>query len=170
MSATDGGAAARWFAALLAALALLLLAQIGWQTKWIDGLRLAAQPRMPPLAALLGILAFSLPAAFARRKNNGRPAWKEAALWLRPAEYLLYFMLYVGATRTLGYGPSTVLFCALLAWRAGCSKRQTAFAAAFGMGVPLFFKGALSVKIPGAEWYDSDFLPDAVGVFLAVNF
>ena len=170
MSDEGGGAAARWFAALLAAAALLLLAQIGGQTKWIDGLRPAAQPRMLPLVALLGILAFALPAVFASGGGGKAAARAEVAAWLRPAEHLLWFMLYVGATRTLGYGPATVLFCALLARRAGCSGRQCAFAAGFGLGVPLFFKGALSVKIPGAEWYDSELIPSAVRLFLALNF
>ena len=170
MRKTGGGAAARWFAALLSAAALLLLAQIGWQTKWIEGLRPAAQPRMLPLVALSGVLLFAAASAFAARGKADGAAKREAAAWLRPAEYLLYFMLYVGATSALGYGPSTVLFCALLAWRAGCPRRQRAFAAAFGLGVALFFKGVLSVKIPGAGWYDWEFLPAAVRLFLTLNF
>ena len=170
MGEASGDAATRRFAALLAAAALLLLAQVGWQTKWIEGLRLAAQPRMLPLVALSGVLIFASAAAFAARGEKGGSAKREMAAWLRPAEHLLCFMLYVGAVRALGYGPSTVLFCWLLAWRAGCSGRQRAFAAAFGLGVALFFKGALSVKIPGAGWYDSEFLPSAVRFFLNLNF
>ena len=162
-----GGAAARLFAALLAAAALLLLALVGEETQWVGGLRVAAQPRMLPLLALAGVLVFAASAAFVLR-GDVRQVKGEAVAWLRPAEYLAYFMLYVGAARWAGYGFATVLFCPLLAWRAGCGLRQRAFAAAFGLGVVLFFKGALSVKIPGGAWYDS--LPPAVRSFLILNF
>lgn len=156
------------FAALLTGVAALLLFQLGEQTKWIDGLRLSAQPRMLPLLALTGMGVFSFTAAFMSSAKDLRLAAAEALIWLRPSEYLLYFILYVGAVPVLGYGPATVLFCPLLAWRAGCHKQQIAFAALFGAGVVVFFKGALSVKIPGAAWYDS--LPAALRTLMILNF
>lgn len=155
-----------FFALLLVVLALVLLAFAKDQTKWIDGLRFAAQPRLLPVIALFGMGLFLVPLAIKAFKITLH--YQEIIIWLRPAEYLFYFLLYVNAVQRLGYGPSTIIFCPLLAWRAGCSVRQRIAAALVGLFVVLFFKGALSVKIPGVEWYEN--LSEPMRTFLILYF
>ena len=163
-------AAAGLFLAVLAGVAVLLLIQLDSQTKWIDGLRLAAQPRLLPLVALMGVALFALGAALLARHGLSRPhgLGAEMIAWARPGEYVLYYMAYVKLVPVIGYGFATAAFCPLLAWRVGCTRTQCAIAAVFGVAVVLIFKAGLSVKIPGASWYEA--LPGAWRNFLILNF
>ncbi len=165
--AHGAGGEQRIFCLALCCAAAVLLALIAHQTRWIDGLRLAAQPRMLPLVSLLGLVAFSAAAAMAVERV--RPVQAAALLsWLRPAEYMVYFLAYASLVGLAGYGLSTIAFCVLLAARAGCTRNQALAAGAAGLAIVAIFKGLLAVKIPGAPWYG--LFPDPVASFLILNF
>lgn len=161
---------ARWlFAVLLTVLGALLLSQITEQTKWIEGMSVAAQPRSMPFLALLGLSVFAAASAVIFwRQRRPFAVGDELATWLRPGEYALYFMLYVNGVAVIGYGFATIIFCALLARRAGLNGKQCTAAGLSGLAIVVVFKGMLSVKIPGAPFYET--LPAALRNLLILYF
>ncbi|WP_106751593.1 tripartite tricarboxylate transporter TctB family protein [Pannonibacter carbonis] len=158
------------FAMLFLGLSVLLLAQIGWQTTWLPGKGLAAQPRTWPFVGLAGMVLFGtlhLIATNRVRRTPGR--WQEAMLWLRSLEFVAWYLVYVFSVPYLGYLPATLVFCLSLTWRCGYRSRVALFAAAgFGLGVVFFFRTLLSVKIPGGALYDA--LPAPLDIFFLTYF
>ena len=161
------------FAMLFLIMALGLLSQLGAETKFsaktIWSKKLFAQPAFWPAVGVIGMAGFGalhLVLSVLRRTSG---TLTEAALWLRPVEYLAWFMVYVFAVPQVGYLAATVIFTTLLALRAGYrSARMLGLAAATGLGIVLIFKTALSVKIPGGAIYEH--LQDALRNFMIVNF
>ena len=93
----------------------------------------------------------------------------EGAVWLRPFEYLVWFMAYVSAAPQIGYLAATIIFMVLMALRAGYRSAKMLIAAALtGFAIVLIFKTYLQVKIPGGAIYEA--LPDALRNFMIVNF
>jgi hypothetical protein len=138
----------------LAAGGLLLLA-IGWQTSWLPGKGLAAQPRFWPALSLSGLILFSGLNWLSRRKVKRTPGrWREAATWLFSLEYIAWYMAYVWAIPLTGYLTATLIFCPVLTYRLGYRGRNIWLAAGFGLFVVLFFKSAMNVKIPGGAIYE----------------
>jgi hypothetical protein len=135
--------------------ALALLAAIPWQTAWLSGKPLAAQPRLWPTIALGGIVLFGLLNALSRIRVTRTPGrWQEAGVWLRSLEFIGWYMLYVIAIPVIGYLAATLAFCTGLALRTGYRGRTVWVAAAFGLSIVLFFKTAMNVKIPPGAIYD----------------
>ena len=160
------------FVAILGAIALLLLSQIGSQTKWVDGVKFIAQPSFWPGLCLTGMLAFCA-AMTVQLVRSPRPQAgairRELLVWLRPIEYAAYFMVYVFAVGELGYLIATLMFCPLLVWRSGFRRFNHALVAmAFGIVVVLFFKTFLRIKIPGGALYE--FFPDGLRNFMILYF
>lgn len=144
------------FAALLVMFSAALLAMIGWQTTWIEGIGLAAQPRLWPAISLGGMVLFGL-VHWARMRNVPRSPgrWQEAALWLRSLEFVGWYVAYVLLIPVIGYLLSTVLFCILLVLRLGYRSRFAILSAlGFALFVVLTFKTAFNVKIPGGAIYE----------------
>ncbi|MCB1386857.1 MAG: tripartite tricarboxylate transporter TctB family protein [Nitratireductor sp.] len=133
-----------------------LLAQIGWQTTWLPGKALAAQPRLWPAISLGGAVIFGALHLRLTRKVQRRPGrWREAMVWLRSLEYVCWYVVYVLAIPAIGYLPSTILFCVLLTLRLGYrSGRAVLSALAFALFVVLVFKTGFNVKIPGGALYE----------------
>lgn len=158
------------FAVLLLAIAVVLLVQINWQTTWLDGKGLAAQPRTWPLIGLAGMVIFGVAHLLTTGRRARTPGrWREALLWVSSLEYVGWYLIYVAAIPQLGYLASTVAFCLFLTWRTGYrDSRALVTSAAFGIGVVLLFKAALHVRIPGGAIYE--LLPGALRSFMILNF
>jgi hypothetical protein len=158
------------FAVLLLALSVVLLIQIDWQTTWLDGKGLAAQPRTWPFIALAGMTAFGVGHVLMTGRRNRTPGrWREALLWVRSLEYVGWYLLYVAAVPMIGYLGATLAFCLFLTWRSGYrDARFYAAAAGFALFVVLLFKTTLHVRIPGGAIYEA--LPGALRSFMILNF
>lgn len=153
------------FALGFAVIALLLLSQIGSQTKWAEKTRLFAQPRFWPAVGLVGMVAlgglhlYLLP----WRRNTRYDLW-EARKWAAVLEYAGWFMAYVFLVPVIGYLPVTLAFVPALAWRMGYRDRRMLWiAAGFAAFVVVLFKAFLGVKIPGGAIYE--YLPGALRGF-----
>lgn len=132
----------------------LLIAAIGWETTWLDGKRLAAQPRFWPTLSLCGVVLFAGLNWLSRNKVDRTPGrWAEAGVWLRSLEYVGWYILYVWAIPVIGYLPATVIFCGSLTLRLGYRGKAVWAALGFALFVVLFFKSAMNVKMPGGAIY-----------------
>jgi len=158
------------FALLLLALSILLISQLGDQTKWIKKTKFAAQPRLWPMIALTGMVVFTgihlwrLP-----RRRILHVELQEAKRWLQVIEYCAWFIAYVWLVPILGYLISTLVFLPALAFRAGYqNKRMITYSAVIGFSIVVIFKSFLEVKIPGGVIYE--FLPNTVRSFFILNF
>ena len=165
--------------------AVILLLQLGTETKFSSTGKLFAQPRFWPAVGVIGMVLFGLAqlAVTISRIATGKATDNvtghtpvnsdgiavELLTWARSLEYLLWFMLYVSAVPIVGYLAATIIFTVLLALRMGYRDRKQIFAAAMlGTGIVLVFKTGLSVKIPGGAVYE--YLPAALRNFMIVNF
>lgn len=158
------------FALAFVALSVLLLSQIGAETKWVKRTKFFAQPRFWPAVGLGGMVLFGglhlwrLP-----RRKIDRLDWREGMIWLQVLEYALWFMAYVWLVPLVGYLPVTVVFLPLMVWRMGYrDKRLLWVSAVLGVCIVLLFKTFLNVKIPGAVLYE--YLPGAMRSFFILNF
>ena len=163
-----------FFAFVLALTAFLLLSQIGEQTKWIKGLDLLQQPRFWPALCLIGMSIFAtgyLATSMIERNRQGLYPFfptEELLNWVRPVEYVAYFMLYVFAVPFLGYLPATILLCPLLCLRAGYRDGKILLLSVIvAVVIVVVFKTMLQVKIPGGQAYD--LLPAAMRNFMIIN-
>lgn len=167
------------FAALFCVATLLLLSQIGGQTKFKPSGSMFAQPRFWPALGLGGMLLFGganlvllwrdLAAgrgSLRRPLHHMLPILSDA---VRVLEYALWFMAYVWVTPLAGYLPATICFMCLLAVRTGYrNKRMIGVAALAGAAIVLLFKTLLAVKIPGGAAYEM--LPDAARALMIAYF
>lgn len=158
------------FAIAFVVFSLLLLSQIGDQTKWVKRTAFFAQPRFWPAVGLGGMVVFGalhfwrLP-----RRRVRRTDVIEARIWAQPLEYALWFMAYVLLVPVIGYLPVTMAFVPAMVWRMGYrSKKLLWTGAIFGAIVVVVFKAFLQVKIPGAMLYE--YLPGALRSFFILNF
>ena len=143
------------FVTITMTVAVALLAALPWQTTWLPGKGLAAQPRFWPAVSLGGVVLFGLLNALTRLRVPRTPGrWQEAAVWLRSLEFIGWYMLYVLAIPLIGYLAATLAFCTGLALRTGYRGRSVWIAAGFGLFVVLFFKTGMNVKIPSGAIYD----------------
>ena len=157
------------FVAIFVAFAVLMLTQLGAETKFSASGNFFAQPRFWPAVGVIAMAGLGV--AHLAAVWSARDGWdvREALVWLRPFEYLAWFMVYVQAVPTLGYLVSTILFTVLLAVRQGYRGVRTLGAAALlGLAIVLVFKTGLAVKIPGGTVYE--YLPESLRNFMIVNF
>lgn len=149
--------------------ALALLAALPWQTTWLNGKGLAAQPRFWPALSLCGVVLFAILHAVLRGKLDRTPGrWLEGLTWIRSLEFIGWYMLYVAAIPVIGYLLATVTFCTLLSFRVGYRGKTLLWAALFGLTLVLFFKTAMKVKIPGGAIYE--YAPDGLRYILLSYF
>jgi len=161
------------FGILSFAAALLLLTQIGTETSWLDGRPFVRQPAFWPTVAIVGMTVFGVfelwSAGRALRRGSAEEIGPEVLKWFAALEYLAWFLAYVWVVPVLGYLPTTILFCAALAYRLGYRSRRALLAAVLtGIVTVVIFKTLLSVKIPGGLVYE--YLPDAVRNVMILRF
>ena len=112
-------------------LTLVLLACLPSETTWVKRTKLFAQPAFWPTIAIVIMAVFSalhLIGALVSERIPGRLA--EVIYWIRSIEFALWFMAYVAIVPVLGYLPSTILFCVVLAWRMGYRSLRWTLASA----------------------------------------
>ncbi|MEZ5716704.1 MAG: tripartite tricarboxylate transporter TctB family protein [Paracoccaceae bacterium] len=150
------------FALVFLLASLLLLSQLGVETKWIKKAKLVAQPRFWPAVGVCGMVLFSalhlwrLPVK--RFHTADFVEWK---VWFFAIEWVLWFLAYVWLVPLGGYLPVTMIFVPLMVWRLGYRGwPMMAASVGFAVAVVLLFKAFLQVKIPGGAVYD--YLPDAL--------
>jgi len=155
-----------YFAAFFFVAAVLLLAQISEQTKWIDGTKLFTQPRFWPAVSLIGMTVFSLIYLISSfYKGREKKNTNEVVLWGKSLEYAVWFMGYVVVVPIIGYFLSTLVFMYALSLRTGYRERTILMmAGAVGIVIVVVFKGFLSVKIPGGQLYE--FFPGTLRNFM----
>ncbi len=158
------------FALVFLVASLLLLSQIGAETKWVKGTKFFAQPRFWPAVGVGGMVLFSALHLWKLPRKKFVPAdFTEWYIWFHAIEWVLWFLVYVLTVPVLGYLPTTMIFVPLLAWRAGYrTKRMLWISIAFAVGVVVVFKTFLQVKIPGGAIYE--YLPDTARSFMILNF
>jgi hypothetical protein len=87
--------------------------------------------------------------------------WTALLGWLRPLEFLFYYLLYVYSIQHAGYFPSTLVFVLFLLWRVGLTAPRWLLA---GLGLIIFmigvFRIGLGVWMPAPELYE--IFPDAI--------
>lgn len=154
------------FCAAFVIFAAGLLSMMGWQTSWLDGRGLAAQPRLWPSISLGGMVLFGGTLWLRTRQMVRTPGrWREAGVWALSLEFVGWYVLYVLAIPILGYLLSTILFCTLLTMRLGYRSRLAILSAlGFALFVVLTFKAAFNVRIPGGAIYE--FAPDGLRYIL----
>ena len=159
------------FVALFLLAALVLLSQLGAQTKFSAKGALVAQPRFWPGVGVLGMCSFgALHLLLLWRGRDRAPGLLvELAQWARACEYLGWFMVYVWTVPLLGYLPTTLLFTPALAFRLGFrSARALTLSLLLGLAIVFVFKTGLSVRIPGGLLYET--LPDGLRNLMIVYF
>lgn len=153
------------FAIVFLALSVLLLSQIGSQTKWVEKTKFFAQPRFWPAVGLLGMVVLGgLHLYRMPWWHSTRYDWWETRKWAVVLEFAGWFMAYVVLVPLIGYLPVTMAFVPALAWRMGYrERRMLIICVVFAVFVVLLFKAFLGVKIPGGALYE--FLPGAMRSF-----
>ncbi len=146
-----------FFIALLSFLfAIFLLVNLPFQTRWVAGTKLFAQPSFWPAVAIFAMVLFStmhMIGAMVSERIPGR--FQEVLHWIRSVEYALWFMAYVALVPLLGYLPATLLFTVTLSYRLGYRGwRWMAVALLFGFVVVVVFRGFLQVKLPAGALYE----------------
>ncbi len=158
------------FAIVFVVASLLLLSQLGTETRWAKGTQLFAQPRFWPAVAVGGMLLFGLLHLWKLpRKRLRRADLVEWRIWFFALEWVLWFLVYVTVVPVLGYLPSTLVFVLLLAGRVGYrSPKMMWISAGFAVAVVVVFKTFLQVRIHGGAAYE--YLPGALRSFMILNF
>lgn len=152
------------FAVVSFLVAGFLATQWSTQTTWVEGQAWGRQPGLWPLIAIGGMLVFGIGELVAcilrNMRHGGGDVLDELGLWLKAAEYALWFMAYVLITPYLGYLPATLIFTTVLAVRLGYRGFMLWLAPLTGLGIVVVFKTLLSVRIPGGAIYE--YLPGAL--------
>jgi hypothetical protein len=158
------------FAIAFLLLSVLLLSQIGDQTKWVRKTKFFAQPRFWPAVGLGGMVLFgALHLLRLPQWRIERADWREGGVWLQSVEFVLWFMAYVWLVPLAGYLPVTLVFVPALLWRMGYRDRRLLWSGAgIGLITVVLFKSLLDVKIPGAALYE--YLPGTLRSFFILNF
>lgn len=158
------------FAVLFLAFSLLLLSQIGEQTKWTGWKKFWDQSRFWPAIGLGGMVLFTtLHMLSLKQRRITSYDLQEVAVWIRVIEFFGWFLAYVWLVPLVGYLPVTLVFMPVMLWRMGYRARGILLAGVIvGGATVLLFKTFLEVKIPGSVLYE--YLPGALRNFMIINF
>jgi len=163
-----------FFALLLTTVSILLLSMIGDQVKYFSSKPFYKQPGLWTGIGLVGMVFFSSLYTFTLWRSKSLLAkskqslLEELWLWVRSAEYLFWFMVYVLAVPVIGYLIATVLFGLLLTCRVGYNAQKIYISITLTtVAIVVIFKSLLLVKIPGGLVYE--YFPDAIRNFLILN-
>lgn len=167
-------AAKMFFALLLTIVSILLLSMIGDQVKYFSSKPFYKQPGLWTGIGLIGMVFFSslytleLWRSKSLLAKSKQSLLDELWLWVRSAEYLFWFMVYVLAVPLIGYLSATVLFGLLLTFRVGYNSQKIYISITLTtVAIVVIFKSLLLVKIPGGLVYE--YFPDAIRNFLILN-
>ena len=158
------------FALFFLGFAVFLFLLLPFQTTRVETAMWHTQPGFWPTISLSGMVLFGV-LHFWRlpRRRFEKMDFKEAILWARGIEFVLWFMVYVSLVPIVGYLPSTLIFVLPLLYRQGYREPFHFYCGAiFVFAVVVFFKVVLEVKIPGATLYE--FFPGPIRNFLILNF
>jgi len=154
------------FATSFLVFSIFLLTQIETQIKWVENVKLNAQPGFWSIIGLVGMSAFALlyfiGSVLSYREHRN---FEEVIVWIKSCEYALWFLVYVWVVTIVGYLPSTMIFVGLLTLRTGYREIQFyVMAGAVSIAVVVIFKSFLAVKIPGGALYN--YLPESIRSFM----
>jgi hypothetical protein len=143
------------FALLFFVFSAFLFLSIPAQITWVERTGLVSQPGFWPVVAVGCMAVFSflhLVGSAVSERIPGRAA--EIWEWIRPLEFVVWFLVYVWLLPYLGYLPSSLLFACVLAFRLGYrSMKWMGISALFALAVVVVFKSLLQVKLPAGEIY-----------------
>jgi len=163
------------FVILMLFIVSVFLISIPYETKWLNNIPLVKQPRFWPALCLAGMTLFSLLYSvqvwhsYKIQADQFQSELEESLSWVRPIEFVFYFILYVWLVPLIGYLLSTLLFFSLLTIRSGYrTLSMLAISLATGFGIVVVFKSLLKVKIVSGAIYDH--LPDGLSTFFMIYF
>ena len=153
---------------------LVLVSQLGSQTRWLKRVDLVMQPGFFPALGLLvmGVPALVLSVVSFRQVRAGielkSPRIIVAGLH-RCCEVAVWFLVYVYIIRWVGYLAATLLFMPALSLRVGFrGVRWMVTAVLIGLVVVLLFRTGLQVRLP--DGYVYSYLPPEIRNFMIRNF
>ena len=162
------------FAALLVLMGAFLLYLIPDQTKWFKSLPLLKQPRFWPAMAISGFTLFAVGYGLAvwfrvrREQASLHEEVDEMIEWVRPLEYVAYFLIYVFMVPIMGYLFATIAYFVLMTFKTGYrGKKMFTIAVLLAVFIVVLFKSLLQVKIGPGMWYDM--LPQDMANFFIVD-
>lgn len=163
------------FALIILSLAFVFVALIPFETRWYDKLVLVKQPSFWPTLCLLGMSVFSIGYSYKiyrlyqNQQDSIKSEWLEVFSWVKPVEYIVYFLIYVYLVPLIGYLISTLLFFSLLTYRVGYrTRKMICISLLTAFSVVVIFKSLLQVKMASGEIYD--YLPNSLATFFIVYF
>ncbi len=167
-------AAELFFAILLTAGAIMLLAMIGDQVKYFSSKPFFKQPGLWTSIGLIGMVLsgilyiLGLWISKSRLSVSDQSLSAELWLWVKSIEYLLWFMGYVLVVPWIGYLMASMALGVLLTIRLGYRKKKFYIAViTTTIAIVVIFKSLLLVKIPGGAVYE--LFPDSIRNFLILN-
>ena len=161
-------------AAFIVLVTLVLVSQLGSQTRWIKRADLVMQPGFFPA---LGLLVMGLPAVILsvvsyRQMRSGIDLESPRIIvagFHRCCEFAVWFLFYVYIIRWVGYLMATLLFMPALSLRVGFrGVRWMVTAALIGLVIVLLFRTGLQVRLP--DGYIYGYLPPEFRNFMIRNF
>ena len=161
-------------AAFIVVVTLVLVSQLGSQTRWLKRVDLVMQPGFFPALGLLvmGMPALVLSVVSFRQVRSGievkSPRIIVAGLH-RCCEFAVWFLVYVYIIRWVGYLVATLLFMPALSLRVGFrGVRWMVTAILIGLVIVLLFRTGLQVRLP--DGYVYGYLPPEMRNFMIRNF
>ena len=168
-------AAINFFCAVFIVLVtLVLVSQLGSQTRWLKRADLVMQPGFFPAVGLLvmGVPALVLSVVSFRQMRSGIELESPRiimAAFPRCCEFAVWFLVYVYVIRWVGYLVATLLFMPALSLRVGFrGVRWMMTAGLIGLLIVLLFRTGLQVRLP--DGYVYSYLPSEIRNFMIRNF
>jgi hypothetical protein len=153
------------FAIIFVLMSVLLLTQIGEQTKWVSRKALPSQPRFWPFIGLSMMVGFGLVNLWQSRRASFGGSSAEAIYWLKGLEYAAWFIGYVLMVPYIGYLPASLLVASVLVLRSGFRGLNWIGASLlFAFSVVILFRAVLRVNVPGGAIYHA--LPEPLSSFM----
>ena len=161
-------------AAFIVVVTLILVSQLGSQTRWLERADLVMQPGFFPALGLLvmGVPALVLTVVSFRQMRSGVELESPRIIlagFHRCCEFALWFLFYVYIIRWTGYLLATLVFMPALSLRVGFrGTRWMLTAVLIGLVIVLLFRTGLQVRLPEGHIYE--LLPDEMRNFMIRNF
>ena len=161
-------------AAFIVLVTLLLVSQLGNQTRWLKRADLVMQPGFFPAVGLLvmGVPALVLSVVSFRQMRSGIALESPRIIiagFHRCCEFAVWFLVYVYIIRWVGYLVATLLFMPALSLRVGFrGVRWMMTAVLIGLVIVLLFRTGLQVRLP--DGYVYSYLPPEIRNFMIRNF
>ena len=161
-------------AVFIVVVTLVLVSQLGSQTRWLKRVDLVMQPGFFPALGLLvmGVPALVLSVVSFRQVRSGIELESPRIIvagFHRCCEFAVWFLVYVYIIRWVGYLAATLLFMPALSLRVGFrGVRWMVTAVLIGLVIVLLFRTGLQVRLP--DGYVYGYLPPEMRNFMIRNF